>query len=112
LRKEKILNEEGSSSEGIIKNEVKEDEIIKNKINKEEKLRSKTRSEKKEEKIKKRLFEVSEFNEEDDEDKTNMPIEQEKLFDDMKEEHNLKFKNGILSDLRADENIKVFIIFC
>uniref|UniRef100_A0A1I8BUH4 Cir_N domain-containing protein n=1 Tax=Meloidogyne hapla TaxID=6305 RepID=A0A1I8BUH4_MELHA len=113
LRKEKIANGEGPSTSSFVvpKNEEK-DEELKYKIKKEneEKSRSKTRSERKEEKMKKKHSEISEskMEEEDDdeEDKKKEPIAQEKLFEDMKEEHNLKFKNGILSDLRADENIK------
>uniref|UniRef100_A0A915M7U8 Roadblock/LAMTOR2 domain-containing protein n=1 Tax=Meloidogyne javanica TaxID=6303 RepID=A0A915M7U8_MELJA len=61
--------------------------------------------------MKRRQSEIEAKMEEDDEvdeeeDKKREPIAQEKLFEDMKEEHNLKFKNGILSTLRADENIK------
>ncbi|CAK5117765.1 unnamed protein product [Meloidogyne enterolobii] len=115
LRREKIANGEGpstSSSFVVSKNEEKDEELkyIIDK-DKEERIRSKTRSERKEEKMKKRQSEIEAKMEEEEEvdeeeEKKREPIAQEKLFEDMKEEHNLKFKNGILSTLRADENIK------
>ncbi|KAF7634429.1 Cir_N domain-containing protein [Meloidogyne graminicola] len=104
LRKEQLARGEGPSTSIAPKNEVKEE--IKYKIEKEEGSRSKTRSEKKEEKMRKKHFKSASEDEDDVDDKKKEPIAQEQLFADMKEEHNLKFKNGILSDLRADENIK------
>lgn len=47
---------------------------------------------------------------EDGEEKKPEPIDQEQLLENMREEHNLKFKTGILSELRADESIKVFLL--
>uniref|UniRef100_A0A183C7B2 Cir_N domain-containing protein n=1 Tax=Globodera pallida TaxID=36090 RepID=A0A183C7B2_GLOPA len=43
---------------------------------------------------------------EDEEEKKPEPLDQEQLFMNMREEHNLKFKTGILVGLRADEHIK------
>lgn len=36
-----------------------------------------------------------------------MPIDQSQLLDDMQEEHNLRFKTGVLMEVQADEGIRV-----
>ncbi|KAL3077330.1 hypothetical protein niasHS_013319 [Heterodera schachtii] len=61
-----------------------------------------------EEKKKKRRHYSSEEEEEgaEEEEKKPEPIDQEQLLVNMREEHNLKFKTGILIGLRADEHIK------
>ncbi|KAI1722172.1 corepressor interacting with RBPJ 1 [Ditylenchus destructor] len=44
--------------------------------------------------------------EEYEEQKPNIPVDQEELLDNMREEHNLRFKTGVLMTVRADEGIK------
>lgn len=58
----------------------------------------------------KKCYSSEEEQEDGDEgaDKKQEPIDQEQLLLNMREEHNLKFKSGILVGLRADDNIKVF----
>lgn len=41
-----------------------------------------------------------------------IPVDQDQLLDNMREEHNLRFKTGVLMGVRADEGIRVsFFIF-
>ena len=49
----------------------------------------------------------SSSSEEDEETEKQLPVDQEQLLMDMREEHNLKFKTGVLLNVRADEGIKV-----
>lgn len=48
-------------------------------------------------------------NDEEEETK-NLPVDQEELIMGMREEHNLRFKTGVLMNVRADEGIKVDIL--
>ena len=42
-----------------------------------------------------------------EEEAKNLPVNQEQLLQDMREEHNLRFKTGVLMGVRADEGIRV-----
>uniref|UniRef100_A0A915EPT5 Vesicle transport protein USE1 n=1 Tax=Ditylenchus dipsaci TaxID=166011 RepID=A0A915EPT5_9BILA len=50
--------------------------------------------------------EAEEDDYEDEEAKPAVPIDQDQLIDDMREEHNLRFKTGVLMGVRADEGIR------
>jgi hypothetical protein len=103
-----------TSSASAVKREFKEEVDLPNapeqKVKKE-----KTKKSKKERKHRKRHYsttseEASGGEKDDDEqEKKPEPIDQEQLLEDMREEHNLKFKSGILSELRAEDRIKVNI---
>lgn len=101
-----------STTEFTVKMEVKaEINEMHIKSSKEEgKSNSKIKEEKKSKR--KRHYSSSEQEEdlgEEEEEKKEGPVDQEQLLENMREEHNLQFKSGILMGLRADENIKARI---
>lgn len=118
LRSEKF-DEDGpstSSASAPIKREMKEDPIDEKpdetdynmKVKKEKKDHKPDKDKSNRKRQRKYSSSSSEAEDvgEEGEEKKPEKLDQEQLFEEMREEHNLKFKTGILSELRADENIK------